>query len=93
MTDVHPWLDQLLEAWHTNCRINLFLIDHISDEGMQCTLLGGREEPGVAVLPRCLAGAWPLLRHPQNASCKRLELCWPLPGQSTPWHPLPFAAS
>ncbi len=37
-------LDQILEAWHTNNRINLFLIDHISDEGMKCTLSkrGGR---------------------------------------------------
>ncbi|HSR52775.1 MAG TPA: DinB family protein [Acidobacteriota bacterium] len=37
-------LEQILEAWHTNNRINLFLIDKISDEGMQCTLStrGGR---------------------------------------------------
>ncbi len=36
--------DQLLEAWRTNNRINLYLIDHISDEGMACTLSkrGGR---------------------------------------------------
>ena len=35
---------QLLEAWRTNNRINLFLIDKISDEGMKCTLStrGGR---------------------------------------------------
>ncbi len=38
-------LDDLLEAWHTNNRINLFLIDHISDAGMKCTLSkrGGRD--------------------------------------------------
>jgi len=37
-------LDQLSEAWRTNNRINLFLIDHISAEGMKCTLSlrGGR---------------------------------------------------
>ncbi|MFQ5583090.1 MAG: hypothetical protein ACE5GL_01485, partial [Calditrichia bacterium] len=37
-------LEQVLEAWHTNNRINLFLIDHISNEGMKCTLSkrGGR---------------------------------------------------
>ena len=36
--------EQLLEAWRTNNRINLFLIDAISDEGMKCTLStrGGR---------------------------------------------------
>jgi uncharacterized damage-inducible protein DinB len=35
---------QVLETWRTNNRINLFLIDQISDEGMQCTLSkrGGR---------------------------------------------------
>ncbi len=35
---------QLLEAWRTNNRINLFLIDKISDEGMRSTLStrGGR---------------------------------------------------
>ena len=37
-------LEQLLETWRTNNRINLFLIDYISDEGMKCTLSkrGGR---------------------------------------------------
>ena len=37
--------DELLEAWRTNNRINLFLIDRISDEGMLCTLStrGGRD--------------------------------------------------
>ena len=37
-------LEQILEAWRTNSRIGLFLIDHISDEGMKCTLSkrGGR---------------------------------------------------
>jgi len=38
-------LDQMLEAWHTNNRINLFLIDRISDEGLRRTLSsrGGRD--------------------------------------------------
>ncbi|MSR37070.1 MAG: hypothetical protein EXR95_10615 [Gemmatimonadetes bacterium] len=38
-------LDEILEAWRTNQRINLYLIDHISDEGMACTLSkrGGRD--------------------------------------------------
>ena len=38
-------LDELLEAWRTNNRINLFLIDRISDAGMKCTLSkrGGRD--------------------------------------------------
>jgi uncharacterized damage-inducible protein DinB len=38
-------LDDLLEAWRTNNRINLYLIDHISDSGMNCTLSkrGGRD--------------------------------------------------
>jgi uncharacterized damage-inducible protein DinB len=38
-------LDAILEAWRTNQRINLFLIDRISDEGMACTLSkhGGRD--------------------------------------------------
>lgn len=37
-------LDQTLEAWRTNQRINDFLIDNISAEGMKCTLStrGGR---------------------------------------------------
>ena len=37
-------LPQLLEAWRTNNRINLYLIDAIDKEGMQCTLSkrGGR---------------------------------------------------
>jgi uncharacterized damage-inducible protein DinB len=36
--------DQVLETWHTNNRINLMLIDAISEEGMKCTLSkrGGR---------------------------------------------------
>jgi hypothetical protein len=39
---------QVLETWRTNNRINLFLIDQISDEGMQCTLSkrGGRNVVG-----------------------------------------------
>ena len=38
-------MDDLLEAWQTNNRINLFLLDRISDEGMRCTLStrGGRD--------------------------------------------------
>ncbi len=38
-------LDELLEAWRTNNRINLFLIDRISEAGMKCTLSkrGGRD--------------------------------------------------
>ncbi len=31
--------DDLLEAWCTNNRISLHLIDRISDAGMQCTML------------------------------------------------------
>jgi uncharacterized damage-inducible protein DinB len=41
-------LDELLEAWRTNQRINLYLIDHISEEGMSATLSkhGGRNVAG-----------------------------------------------
>ncbi len=41
MTDLR---EQLIEAWRTNNRINLFLIDRITDDGMKCTLStrGGR---------------------------------------------------
>ena len=37
-------IDQILEAWRINNRVNLLLIENISDEGMQCTLSrrGGR---------------------------------------------------
>lgn len=37
--------DELLEAWRTNNRINLFLIDKISIAGMKCSLSkrGGRD--------------------------------------------------
>ena len=37
--------DELLEAWRTNNRINLFLIDEISAAGMKCSLSkrGGRD--------------------------------------------------
>jgi hypothetical protein len=37
--------DDLLEAWRTNHRINLYLIEHITDEGLRCTLSrhGGRD--------------------------------------------------
>ena len=45
---MEPTRDQVLEAWRTNHRINLFLIDQISDEGMRCTLSkrGGRPVHG-----------------------------------------------
>ena len=38
-------LEDLIRAWQTNNRINLFLIDKISREGMVCTLSkrGGRD--------------------------------------------------
>lgn len=37
--------DELIEAWRTNNRVNLFLIDRISAAGMKCTLSkrGGRD--------------------------------------------------
>ena len=37
--------DDLLEAWHTNHRINVHLLNHITDEGLACTLStrGGRD--------------------------------------------------
>jgi len=37
--------EDVLEAWRTNNRINLFLLDRISDEGLACTLSarGGRD--------------------------------------------------
>jgi uncharacterized damage-inducible protein DinB len=36
--------DELREAWRTNSRINLFLLEHVSEEGLRCTLSsrGGR---------------------------------------------------
>jgi len=38
-------LDELLAAWRANNRISLYLIEHISEEGMLCTLSkhGGRD--------------------------------------------------
>lgn len=38
-------LDEMLEAWNTNNRINLFLLDRISEEGLRCSLStrGGRD--------------------------------------------------
>jgi len=41
-------LDSLLEAWRTNNRISLFLIERISDEGLRSTLSkhGGRDVAG-----------------------------------------------
>ncbi len=40
--------DELIEAWRTNNRINLLLIERIADEGMTCTLSkrGGRGVAG-----------------------------------------------
>jgi len=40
--------DELVEAWRTNCRINLLLIDKIKDAGMSSTLStrGGRGVAG-----------------------------------------------
>ncbi len=37
-------IDQLLEAWRTNHRINLMVLDAVSDAGLDCTLSkrGGR---------------------------------------------------
>ncbi len=37
--------EELLEAWRTNNRINLYLLERISDEGLACTLStrGGRD--------------------------------------------------
>ena len=31
-------LNEILEAWRINNRVNLLLIERISDEGMRCTL-------------------------------------------------------
>jgi hypothetical protein len=47
-------LDQILETWRTNNRINLLLIDRISDEGMKCTLSkrGGRDDRMSGLLVR-----------------------------------------
>ena len=55
-------LPQLLEAWRTSHRINLFLIAHIDEEGMKCTLSkrGGRN------VVRQLA-------HLHNVRCWHLE--------------------
>lgn len=38
-------VEQMLQAWHTNNRINLFLLNRISHEGLRCTLSkhGGRD--------------------------------------------------
>lgn len=38
-------MEDLLEAWRTNNRINLYLVDHISEAGLRCTLSkrGGRD--------------------------------------------------
>jgi uncharacterized damage-inducible protein DinB len=45
LSNQDPRRDELIEAWRTNNRINLFLIDKISREGMKCTLSkrGGRD--------------------------------------------------
>lgn len=41
-------ISELREAWSTNQRINVFLIEQISEEGMRCTLSkhGGRDVAG-----------------------------------------------
>ena len=41
-------MDHLVEAWRTNNRINLYLLDNISDAGLECTLSkrGGRGVAG-----------------------------------------------
>lgn len=38
-------VNELLDVWRTNNRINLFLLDEVSDEGLACTLSrrGGRD--------------------------------------------------
>ncbi len=38
MKDSTTFLNELIEAWRANNRINVFLIDKISDEGMACSL-------------------------------------------------------
>ena len=59
-------VEQMLEAWHTNNRINLFLIDHISDEGLRCTLSarGGETSPGN--LRTCMISACGLCKPGQK---------------------------
>lgn len=32
------WIEQLVEAWNTNNRISLYLLNKITEEGMTCTL-------------------------------------------------------
>ena len=41
-------IDEIIEAWRTNNRINLYLIDHVDPAGMRCTLSkrGGRGVAG-----------------------------------------------
>jgi uncharacterized damage-inducible protein DinB len=43
--DMDEMREGILEAWRTNNRINLYLIERISEEGMACTLSkrGGRD--------------------------------------------------
>jgi len=45
VTPVDPRREQLLEAWRTSNRINLVLLEHITEEGLRCTLStrGGRD--------------------------------------------------
>ena len=40
----HPMIDQITEAWRTNHRINLMVLDAVTDAGLDCTLStrGGR---------------------------------------------------
>ncbi len=66
-------LDDMLEAWHTNNRINLFLIDRISDEGLRCTLSsrGGRMSRGNS--PICMTSAFGHSRPGQKISLPDLS--------------------
>ncbi len=44
MTDTGNGVDEIVEAWRINNRVNIRLIEHIGDAGMGCTLStrGGR---------------------------------------------------
>ncbi|UUZ92044.1 hypothetical protein LJK87_42445 [Paenibacillus sp. P25] len=41
------WIEELAEAWNTNNRIHLYLLDRIAEEGLECTLSkrGGERRP------------------------------------------------
>ncbi len=58
--------DQILDTWKVNNRVNLMLLDAISDEGLACTLSKrGGGTPGKQ------------FRHMHNLRCWRLERCAP----------------